>query len=399
MTATYNYWLVALSLVIAICASHTALDLAGRTAAARGRMWVAWLVGGAASMGLGIWSMHYIGMLAFSLPVPISYHLPTVLYSLLAAVFSSGVALFVVSRSRMSWLSAIVGSLVMGSGIAAMHYTGMHAMRLHAHMSWNVGIVLLSVAIAVVVCLVALLLAFRFRSETRSVAPLKIASAVVMGIAVVAMHYTGMAGARFLPSAEAMNMANTASITALGLNGIVLVTFVVLIGATLTALADRRFSAQALELALNASEERYRRFFERSLSGVYRSTTDGRLLDCNDAFARIFGYASRETCLAARATDFYSTAAARDRFISQLESSGGGLTDFESEARRRDGAPIWILETATLVDEAGHAGPGANHRRHDPRHHRAQAVGSNVERGHARRPRTPIVPRASSWRT
>ena len=190
------------------------------------------------------------------------------LYSLLAAVFASGVARFVVSRSRMTWWSAIAGSVVMGSGIAAMHYTGMAAMRLHAHMSWNVGIVSLSVAIAVVVSLVALLLAFRFRSETGAFAPLKIASAVVMGIAVVAMHYTGMAGARFLPSADAMSMAHTASITSLGLNGIVLVTFVVLIGATLTSLADRRFTAQALEIALHASEERYRRFFERSLSGV-----------------------------------------------------------------------------------------------------------------------------------
>ena len=130
-------------------------------------------------MGLGIGSMHYIGMLAFSLPVPISYHLPTVIYSLLAAVFSSGVALFVVSRSRMTWLSAITGSVVMGGGIAGMHYTGMYAMRLHAHMGWHVGIVSLSVAIAVVVSLVALLLAFRLRLETRDVAPLKIAAAAV----------------------------------------------------------------------------------------------------------------------------------------------------------------------------------------------------------------------------
>ena len=357
LAASYNYWLVALSLAIAICASHTALDLAGRTAAARGRAWFAWLVGGAASMGLGIWSMHYIGMLAFSLPVPISYHVPTVVYSLLAAVFSSGVALLVVSRSRMTWRSALAGSVVMGGGIAAMHYTGMYAMRLHAHMSWNVGVVSLSVAIAIIVSLVALLLAFRFRSETRAFAPLKVASAVVMGIAVVAMHYTGMAGARFLPSADAMSMANTASITTLGLNGIVLATFVVLIGASLTSLADRRFTAQALEIALHASEERYRRFFERSLSGVYRSTTDGRLIDCNAAFASIFGYETREACLAASAPELYDTTAARERFISELERAGG-LTDFESQARRRDGAPIWILETATLVDETGPQGSG-----------------------------------------
>ncbi|HUQ80782.1 MAG TPA: MHYT domain-containing protein, partial [Gemmatimonadaceae bacterium] len=279
MTASYNYWLVALSLAIAICASHTALDLAGRTAVARGRAWFAWLVGGAASMGLGIWSMHYIGMLAFSLPVPINYHVPTVLYSLLAAVFSSGVALFVASRSRMTWWSAAAGSVVMGGGIAAMHYTGMYAMRLHAHMSWNVGIVSLSVAIAVVVCLVALLLAFRFRSETRVVAPLKLASAVVMGIAVVAMHYTGMAGARFLPSAEPMSAASvtkTASITTLGLNSIVLVTFVVLVGATLTSLADRRITAQVLAIAQAAEEaNRSKSEFLANMSHEIRTPMNG----------------------------------------------------------------------------------------------------------------------------
>src|SRR6476659_2936662 len=132
MTATYNYWIVALSLFIAICASHTALDLAGRTTAAQGRMRFVWLVGGAVSMGLGIWSMHYVAMLAFSLPVPIRYHLPTVVYSLIAAIIASGVALFVVSRTQWSWPSAIVGSVVMGSGIGIMHYTGMYAMRLQA---------------------------------------------------------------------------------------------------------------------------------------------------------------------------------------------------------------------------------------------------------------------------
>jgi PAS domain S-box-containing protein len=249
-------------------------------------------------------------------------------------------------------------------------------------MSWNVGVVSLSVAIAVVVSLVALLLAFRFRSETRAFAPLKIASAIVMGIAVVAMHYTGMAGANFLPSAGAMSMANTASITSLGLNGIVLVTFVVLIGATLTSLADRRFTAQALEIALHASEERYRRFFERSLSGVYRSTTDGRLVDCNAAFARIFGYESREACLAASAADLYASAAARERFISQLERSGG-LADFESQAKRRDGVPIWILETATLVDEPSAQTSVRVIEGTILDIHRAQAVGSEAERGDA----------------
>lgn len=183
-----NYWLVALSLLIAVFASYTALDVAGRATASVGRIRASWLIGGALSMGLGIWSMHYIGMLAFDLPVRVFYHMPTVLVSLLAAILASGVALIVASRARWSWAASVAASVVMGGGIAAMHYIGMAAMRLPAMMVWNYAVVSLSVVIAIVVSLVAMWLAFRFRSETRDLAPLKIASACVMGVAVVAMH-------------------------------------------------------------------------------------------------------------------------------------------------------------------------------------------------------------------
>ena len=101
LTGSYDYRLVAVSVLIAILASYAALDLAGRVTAARGRLRFIWLTCGAVAMGLGIWSMHYIGMLAYSLPVAILYDWPTVLVSLLAAVFASGVALYVVSRNEM----------------------------------------------------------------------------------------------------------------------------------------------------------------------------------------------------------------------------------------------------------------------------------------------------------
>ncbi len=127
MTGSYDYRLVTLSVVMAVCAAYAALDLAGRTTASRGRIRLVWLAGGATAMGLGIWSMHYIGMLAFLLPIPVFYDWPTVLVSLFAANFASGVALFVVSRSTMDWGHALAGSAIMGSGIATMHYIGMAA--------------------------------------------------------------------------------------------------------------------------------------------------------------------------------------------------------------------------------------------------------------------------------
>ena len=134
---SYDYRLVVVSVALAMLASYAALDLAGRVTAAHRRSQLAWLTGGALAMGLGIWAMHYVGMLAFSLPVPILYHYPTVLLSLLAAIAASAVALFTVSRERMGAASFIAGSLVMGSGIAAMHYIGMAAMRTPAMMEYH----------------------------------------------------------------------------------------------------------------------------------------------------------------------------------------------------------------------------------------------------------------------
>src|ERR1700680_1054225 len=103
INGSYDYRLVALSVLIAVLASYAALDLAARVTAAHGRIQFAWLLGGAAAMGTGIWSMHYIGMLAFSLPIPVLYDWPTVLLSLVAAVFAAAVALFVVSGKKMGW--------------------------------------------------------------------------------------------------------------------------------------------------------------------------------------------------------------------------------------------------------------------------------------------------------
>jgi len=155
IAATYDHRLVLLSVVIAIFASYVALDLAGRVTATRGSSRLAWLIGGATAMGTGIWSMHYTGMLAFRLPIRVYYHVPTVLLSLLAAIFASFVALFVVSRPRMTTLNVVGGSLLMGAGIATMHYTGMAAMRLAAMHHYHPGVWLLSVLLAIFVAYIS----------------------------------------------------------------------------------------------------------------------------------------------------------------------------------------------------------------------------------------------------
>jgi two-component system sensor histidine kinase/response regulator len=142
-----------------------------------GRVRFLWLMGGAVAMGLGIWSMHYIGMLAYSLPVAVRYDWPTVLVSLLAAMLASGVALFIVSRNVLRPLRTLVGGSLMGIGIAAMHYIGMEAMRLPAMCRYSSGFVTLSVILAIVISLVALWLTFHLREETAAIGWRKPASA------------------------------------------------------------------------------------------------------------------------------------------------------------------------------------------------------------------------------
>jgi two-component system sensor histidine kinase/response regulator len=272
MVTSYDYRLVALSVIISTLASYAALDLAGRVTAAHGRTRMVWLTGGACAMGIGIWSMHYVGMLAFSLPVTILYDWPTVAASLLCAVFASAVALFVVSRQQMKLHHALLGSLVMGSGIAAMHYIGMAAMRLRAMCDYSAPLVTLSVVLAVAISLVALWLSFTLRDDHQGRGWKRMACAVLMGAAIPVMHYRGMAAARFSPSAPEPDLSHAVNISNLGTVSIVLVTFFVLGLAVLTSLVDRRFSEQAVEL--EASEQRYRQMVESAKVILWRRSID-----------------------------------------------------------------------------------------------------------------------------
>jgi len=346
MTGSYDYALVALSILMGMGASFVALDQAGRTTAARGRRRWLWLLGGGFSMGLGIWSMHYVGMLALTLPVPVLYDVPGVAASFVAAWLAATGALWLVSRARLTPASLALGSLVMGAAISGMHYIGMMAMRLDATMVWRPAILVLSILIAAVVSLVALLLAHRFRAEARTFATPKLASAAVMGIAVAAMHYTGMAAVAFRPGPATHHSAYAVSVSSLSLLGIVLVTVLVLALTVLGGVVSRRLSASTLEL--KATEERYRLLFERSPTAVYQTTLDGRMLACNDAFARLLGHPSAESCLARWSTAEHLNPEDRKALLDQLARTGK-LEDYEVCLRRCDGRPIWVLENATLV--------------------------------------------------
>src|ERR1700681_2680979 len=294
LIGSYNYPLVAPSVLIAIFASYAALDLAGRVTAAGGWTRAVWLLGGAGAMGTGIWSMHYIGMLAFILPTAVAYHWPTVLLSLFAAILASIIALGVVGPQKMGWFRVLAGSVLMGAGIASMHYIGMAAMRLPAICQFNSFLVVLSVAFAILISLAALWIAFHFRDEKTGVGWEKLAGAVVMGAAIPVMHYTGMAAASFMPSGMPTDLSHAVSISTLGTAGIAVVTFTVLGLALLTSSVDRRFAAKTLELQeekLQRSEAYLAEAQRLTHTGSWAWRVAGRdALHLSEEWYRIYGF-------------------------------------------------------------------------------------------------------------
>ncbi|MDP9585651.1 UNVERIFIED_ORG: NO-binding membrane sensor protein with MHYT domain/nitrogen-specific signal transduction histidine kinase [Burkholderia contaminans] len=204
MHGTYDPLLVLLSLVIATLASYTALDLAAFISLLDNpKLKRAWLGGGAAAMGTGIWSMHFVGMLALSLPIPLGYALPDTVASLVIAVLVSYFALNIVTRARLSRRRLLAGGALMGAGIVGMHYTGMAAMRMAPGIRYDPVLFAASIGIAVIASTAALWMAQALRvQQARHATALRIGAALIMGIAITGMHYTAMAAAHFAPDAR-----------------------------------------------------------------------------------------------------------------------------------------------------------------------------------------------------
>ena len=248
LIGSYSTSLVVISLCVAILASYTALDLAGRIATAKGRAVYLWITGGAVAMGVGIWSMHFIGMLALRLPFALGFEVGITLLSLLIAVLSSGFALWLVSQPRLPAWQLAFGALVMGSGIASMHYTGMAALRMTPGIDYDPALFGASLLIAVVASGAALWIAFNLRRNTPYVRLARGGAAVVMGVAIVGMHYTGMAAARFAD--DSFCGAALTGLSGKGLDNLVLVTsLAVLVIALLTSVLDARLEARTAVLA------------------------------------------------------------------------------------------------------------------------------------------------------
>lgn len=247
----YNPLLVAISFVIAILAAWTALSMAGRVSTSRGKTAAFWLTGGGVSMGIGIWSMHFIGMMAMDNAMLMHYSLWLTSLSMIVAIASSLFALWLVSVDRLSPRRLLPGSLVMGTGIVVMHYTGMAAIEVNSPIIWHYGWVIASVIIALLASFSALWLTFRLRLEAAQVALMRFGAAILMGIAIAGMHYAGMMAAQMPPQ---MAMAHD------GMHGswlaamVSIVTLFILAITLLLSMLDARLQARTALLASSLAQ-------------------------------------------------------------------------------------------------------------------------------------------------
>jgi diguanylate cyclase (GGDEF)-like protein len=257
LSSHHDLWIVAASVVIATLASFVTLDLSMRVRSPSGDVSNTWWMTGSLVMGTGIWAMHFVGMLAYTLPIQIGFTAFITLVSWVAAVAAAAVALRVASSADYSTRSIVVASLAMGVGICGMHYIGMAALSVTPGIVWDYRIVVASAVIAVAASAAALLifrLLLQVRAERRF--PMQLLAAVIMGVAISGMHYTGMAAAQFPVGTVCLsaNALNGSGLTAI----VVVASCMLLVGALLASLLEARLQIVARQLSQSLTESNAR---------------------------------------------------------------------------------------------------------------------------------------------
>jgi len=257
---TYNPNLVLLSITIAIIASYTALDLATHLTTVKNKLSYIWLLGGAFAMGAGIWSMHFIGMLAFKLPIPMGYDVGFTILSLIIAIVVSGCALWVMKRPVLKPSITIMSAVLAGLGICSMHYTGMEAMRMSPAIEYDPLLVFASIIIAIGSAWMALELAFRLnRTYTMMLLLAKFGSAIALGLGISGMHYTAMAAASYSPDSICHAIGSGTSVDNFSIAAIIAIIIVaILIMTLITSALDGHHASENAIIAeeLQAANEK-----------------------------------------------------------------------------------------------------------------------------------------------
>jgi NO-binding membrane sensor protein with MHYT domain/CheY-like chemotaxis protein/nitrogen-specific signal transduction histidine kinase len=247
----YHHWLVLVSLLVAILASYTAITLALHIRLATRQVAPAWLIGGGVAMGIGIWSMHFVGMLALTLPIEIAYDVGTTLLSMVIAIVVSTFALHIASRKQVGRAAQVGAGFAMGIGICAMHYVGMAAIVITPEIRYEPRWVAISFAIAIAASFAALGVAFSTPRASGWRRFHRAFGAIGMGLAIAGMHYAGMAAAQFPTTA-----ASGAALVNKGwlAGSVTTITLFVLVATLLLSLLEARATARAARFQKSLAE-------------------------------------------------------------------------------------------------------------------------------------------------
>ena len=358
MEVSYSPFLVVLSILVAILASYVALNLAYSVTQAKGRSQLTWLTCGAIAMGVGIWSMHFVGMLAFHMPgVEMAYDVPLMLLSVIVAVMGSALALFVVSRPVVQSGSLISGGIAMAAAINGMHYIGMYSMRMSARIQWNIYLVLLSVLIALGASFAALTISIRLRNKPDRWSLLVLAS-VLMGFAISGMHYTGMVAATFIHD-DSLKIDDSNLLVSSGVTIATISTTLLILGIALASSIGLRilaFRQKRNEEVLVTSEEKFRVLVEAVKDyAIIMVDPHGLITTWNSGAEKITGYPGEEII-----GKHISTLYTKEDILAHVAdieltiAREKGHFDGEAIRLRKDGSKFWAnVVIDPLYDKEG----------------------------------------------
>ncbi|EDY82131.1 Bacterial signalling N terminal domain repeat protein [Verrucomicrobiia bacterium DG1235] len=352
---TYDVTLVILSYAVACLAAFCALSILRKNLhkEKRRKQKALWQSIGAIAMGVGVWAMHFIGMLAFKLPIPVGYDPVITTLSALPAVFSSWIVLKLIGGSELSTNRLIAGGVLMGSGIGLMHYSGMAGMQLNAMMYYDPIIFASSIGVAVVLSIASLYTTYYLKrfSESRPLISRSI-GAIIMGLAVGTMHYTGMAATHYLDLC-------TTPVEISGLKPSVLVALVsiaslVIIGlTTLAGVID--YNYRAATRSATTSQAILTRVLDNTGQGYLQTDNDGVILNLNPAMSQLLDR-QREQLVGRHISDFVSSPNDEKNTPSLSNSETIETSNNEVSLLRPDGKSIPCIENSTTIqDDDGEA--------------------------------------------
>jgi PAS domain S-box-containing protein len=353
MTGAHNITLAVFAVLIAVAASYTALDLASRVKASVSWLaYLSWLGIAAVCMGGGIWSMHFVAMLSYTIPgLTIAYDPYLTALSLFMAIAVTGIGFTVASRPDSGPVPLVLSGLFMGTGILAMHYIGMAAMRMEAMLRYDVTWVLVSVFIAMAAAIAALWLAFRSDGFID-----KGIAACFMGAAISGMHFAGMKAANF--SAHHMDAVTRGS-GAMEQDNLALavttITFLILFAAVIAAMFDRRLAAlvEHESLMLKKREEQFRSLYRRTPLPLHALDELGRIEEVSDAWLSLLGY-TREEVIGRPLINFMVEESARRRVQHDWPTllAEGEIREIEYRLVTRKGQFLDVLSTSRVERDA-----------------------------------------------